>query len=153
MHRLSFVFAICINLGMTPFWITFVKSTGVPRNLSSEEYDISLFVHMYTVKHNIRYYNFFFLLFFGVFLYRLPLPPLRGQPAVVMPTLLAPQQGMTCPCRLERCRIRTQDCRFNSLATTSLNNNKVCSCFKINFIISDWLPGVLDAGELFKNIN
>ena len=27
----------------------------------------------------------------------MPLPPLRGQPAVTMPTLLAPQQGMTCP--------------------------------------------------------
>ena len=44
-----------------------------------------------------------------------------------MPTLLAPQQGMTCPCRLERCLIRTQDCRFYSLvhcqwATTSPTN-------------------------------
>jgi len=42
-------------------------------------------------------------------------PPLIGQPVVIIPTLLAPQQGMTCPCRLERCRIRTWDCRFYSL--------------------------------------
>ena len=56
----------------------------------------------------------------------LPLLPLRGQPVVIMPTLLAPQQGMTCPCRMERCRIWTRDCRFYILvhyqwATTSPN--------------------------------
>ena len=65
------------------------------------------------------FFSFLFFLYFCIFL---PLPPLRGQPAV--PTLLAPQQGMACPCRLERCRIWTRDCRFHSLvhyhwATTS----------------------------------
>ena len=50
----------------------------------------------------------------------LPLLPLEGQPAVIIPTLLAPQQGMTCPCRLERCRIRTQDCRFKVLQSGAL---------------------------------
>ena len=60
---------------------------------------------------------FFFLLFFSlsIFVVFLPLPPHRGQPAVIMPTLLAPQQGMTCPCMLERCWIQTQDCMFHSL--------------------------------------
>ena len=66
------------------------------------------------IKKNI-FFCFLFLLFFLYFCILLPLPPLRGQPAVIMPTLLAPQQGMTCPFRLERCRIRTRDCRFYSL--------------------------------------
>ena len=53
----------------------------------------------------ILFYSFYYYLFCILVYFFLPLPPLRGQPAVIMPTLLAPQQGMTCPCRLERCWI------------------------------------------------
>ena len=63
----------------------------------------------------IHKYIYIFSYYFFVFCIFLPLPPLRGQPAVIMPTLLAPQQGMTCPCRLKRCWIRTRNCRFYSL--------------------------------------
>ena len=70
----------------------------------------------------------FFLIIFLYFLFFLPLPPLRGQPAVIMPTLLTPQQRLTCPCAGWRDAgfkpIQTRDCRFYSLvhyqwATTS----------------------------------
>ena len=37
--------------------------------------------------------TFFFFIFFWYFCIFMPLPPLRGQPAVAMPTLLAPQEG------------------------------------------------------------
>ena len=61
---------------------------------------------------------FFFLFFwggiFGIFFFASAAPQ-RPTCAVIMPTLLAPQQGATCPCRLERCRIRTRDGRFHSL--------------------------------------
>ena len=72
---------------------------------------------------------FFFLLFFCIFVFFFLCRPSEAN---LRPTcsyrasLLAPQQGMTCPCRLERCRIWTRDCRFYSLvhyhrATTSLS--------------------------------
>ena len=64
-----------------------------------------------------RPFTIFFLNIVWYLCIFLPLPPLRDQPAVIMPNLLAPKQGMTCPCRLERCRIRTQDCRFSELGT------------------------------------
>ena len=49
-------------------------------------------------EKNVFYFLVNFCWYFYIFL---PLPPLRGQPAFIMPTLQAPQQGMTCPCRLE----------------------------------------------------
>ncbi len=49
--------------------------------------------------------NFFFLLFFWYLCIFFASAAPQRPTCSSMPTLLAPQQGITCPCRLERCRI------------------------------------------------
>ena len=59
----------------------------------------------------------FFILLYN-FLYSyifMPLLPLRGQPAVAMPTLLAPQVGTDMFLQVEGCQILTRYCPFAPL--------------------------------------
>ena len=63
--------------------------------------------------------NFFTYYFFCIFVFFFASAAPQRPTCSFMPTLLALQQGMTCPCRLERCWIRTWDCRFYSLQCTT----------------------------------
>ena len=58
-----------------------------------------------------RFFSLFFFIFFCIFCIFVPLPPLRGQPAVAMPILLAPQEGTDMLMQVGGCRIRTRDYR------------------------------------------
>ena len=59
---------------------------------------------------------YIFLVFLCIFL---PLPPLRGQPELTCQPSWLPNQELTGPYRLERCRIRTRNCRVTVWCATN----------------------------------
>jgi len=76
--------------------------------------------------------------------YFLPLPPLRGQPAVAMPTLFAPQEGTDKFMQVEGCLIRRFEVLRKSSLTKILTILSMHRFFLILLILNLCIPYIYD---------